>query len=68
MFANYEDIKFVYNPAKYLIDLDCLKQLPMAIKGIQLIPQKENGINEWWPQIHLGQLIWALISDPWYIK
>ena len=34
----------------------------------QLIPQKENGKNEWWPQIPLGQLIWALISDTWYIK
>ena len=65
MFASYEDIKFVYNPAKHMIYLDRLKQLPMTIKGIQLIPQIENGKNEWWPQIPLGQLIWALISDPY---
>ena len=65
MFASYEDIQFVYNPDKHMIYLDRLKQLPMTIKGIQLIPQIENGKNEWWPQIPLGQLIWALISDPY---
>lgn len=43
-----------------LIDYDRLKQLPMPIKGLVLIPHE----REWWPQIPLGQLTWALMSDP----
>ena len=61
---NYDDIRFIYNPVKHLIDQDRLMQIPMRIKGFDLVPNNKNSKDEWWPQIPLGQMAWALMSDP----
>lgn len=47
-----------------MVDFDRLKQLPTTIKGFELVISNKNAKDEYWPQIPLGQIAWALISDP----
>lgn len=54
----------IYNPITQLIDQSNLKKIDKFLTGFTLVNDDIDEKNEYWPQLPLGQLVWALMSDP----
>ncbi|OHT16917.1 hypothetical protein TRFO_12789 [Tritrichomonas foetus] len=64
-FSSKEELVNIMNPNTLMINQDELHHLNQRISGISAVDSTEvKDANEFWPQVPLGQLIWALMSDP----
>lgn len=62
--SSMDDIKFVLDPVTHLIDQNKLKEVTEIPEGFGFVDSNEDETHEYWPQIPLGQLVWALMGDP----
>lgn len=63
LIQNFEDIQAIYNPVTHLLDQDALSDIQRPLPGLGLLDETVDDKGDCWPQIPIGQIVWAFMSD-----